>query len=402
MTITSSLDLISYAFSHHLFEQAVPLSKFLQSYMMVTPSYASSNLVKTVSHINKNLGQILAKRNHPDLESSFAKTYPIEHLYQLLAKLKRQPFSYFHAHDRMATRIIRDFLPPKALIAIDTGAESLFRAWKGKTFCILDLTIAIPQYRVHIYDQARRKSWNQFVHFHYPCDWELDRYKAEIDMADLILCPSQFVFDSCLFSGIEANRLRVLPYGFNPGIFRAATRNSFRKNNFKIAFVGSFCYRKGSHILLEAFCKLSNRFNDVELHIFGKIIDKPSFSSSQIIFHGHVPQSTLATELVTMDVLAFPTFFEGSAYSVYQALACGLPVVTTANCGSVVNESCGMILDEVSPIALYAALEKLYCDRDQLYSMSLAATEVVKHYSWQTYGTKLIQILRDVIPDLLS
>jgi glycosyltransferase involved in cell wall biosynthesis len=397
----NELDVISYGFANHLLDQAAILSQSIQNYRAVMPSYFPTSLVKKITSVSPKLGQRLAYRTHHQLNPHFVKTYPIELGYQLLAKLKRQSFSYFSAHDRMAARILRDFSPPKVLIAIDTGAESLFRAWQANAFCVLDLSIAIPQYRIHIYNQAKLEQWNSSVHFHYPCKWELERYSAEIAMADLILCPSQFVWDSCRFAGVEENRLRLLPYGFNSDIFNSFGRSQSVTESFKIAFVGSFCYRKGSHILLEAFHKLIQNHSNLELHIFGKIIDEPNPKTSKLFIHGHVPQSTLAKELLHMDVLAFPTLFEGSSLAVYQALACGLPVVTTTNCGSIVNEFCGVLLDEISPVALYETLEKLYFDKLRLQAMSVAATQIASRYTWQNYGSNLMQILEDAVPSLV-
>lgn len=400
MLSRKSPQLISYGFSHHLFEQAAALSQSFEEYRMITPSYISKGYAKLASAIHPWLGKQFAKRTHPVLDPKFSATYPVEHLYQLWAKLRKQPFSYFQAHSRMARRILNDFEPPLALLTIDTGAESLFKAWKGKTFCILDLTIAIPQYRSHIYDQAAKESWNKNVKFHYPCDWELQRYGDEIQLADLILCPSKFVFDSCRFAGVPENRLRILPYGFDPGRFHVDHGSRNDTSTFKIVFVGSFCYRKGSHILLDAFHQLNNAYSNVELHIFGKVIDPPNYQTENVIFYGHLPQTVLAEKLKEMDVMAFPTFFEGSAYAVYQALASGLPVITTPNCGSVVDDSCGILLEEISPDSLYKSLERLYLHQDNLRKMSMAAPKVACQYSWQNYGIQLNKILHEVIPSL--
>lgn len=400
MTTLNCSQLISYGFSHHLFEQAAILSQTFQKYRMITPSYVSKRSAKLAAAVNPWLGKQFSKRTHPNLDAKFASTYPIEHLYQLSAKVRKQPFSYFQAHNRMAQRILKDFQPPVALLSVDTGAESLFEAWKGKAFCILDLTIAIPHYRSHIYNQATQDRWNSGVEFHYPCDWELQRYENEIQLADLILCPSKFVLDSCRFAGIPGERLRILPYGFDPGRFHASSVPKRSNRKFKVVFVGSFCYRKGSHILLEAFHKLKDTYSDVELHVFGEVINPPQNQAENVIFHGHIPQAILAEELKKMDVMAFPTFFEGSAYSVYQALASGLPVITTFNCGSIVNKSCGILIDKISPNALFESLKKLYLDRNLLKEMAAEAPKFAHQYSWQTYGIRLNQILREAVPGL--
>ena len=97
-----------------------------------------------------------------------------------------------------------------------------------------------------------------------------------------------------------------------------------------------------------------------------------------------------------MHLLAFPTFFEGSSYAVYQALASGLPVITTQNCGSIVSDSCGIIVQNISPDEFYVAIEKLYLDRTLLQLMSEQAARVARQYTWQSYGAKLVDIIRSI------
>ena len=212
-------DTLSYAYSQHLFHQAHELQARLTSYQAITPSFFAAGSVERVRRLSPRLGSMLARRSHAILPASVLQTYPIEHAYQVCARLFGRPYSYFSAHDRMARRIVRDFAPPRTLIAADTGAEELFRAWRGRTRLVLDLTIATAQYRQKIFSDAEESMAHFGVHFHHPGTWELARYAAEVSMADLILCPSEFVMDSCRFMGAPDSKLRLLPYGFDPGRF---------------------------------------------------------------------------------------------------------------------------------------------------------------------------------------
>jgi glycosyltransferase involved in cell wall biosynthesis len=302
----------------------------------------------------------------------------------------------------MAQRITRDFAPPKVLIAIDTGAESLFRAWRGRTRCVLDLTIATPQYRAKIFSSAAADPAHTGVQFHFPGPWELSRYAAEVELADLVLCPSEFVMDSCRFLGAAGNKLRLLPYGFDPGRFTPQAAPRPTGNPLRVVFVGTFCHRKGSHLLLAAFSQLRESQSDAELHVFGDVQDAPAQPPGGVVFHGRVPQADLAVRLREMDVMAFPTLFEGSAYAVYQALASGVPVLTTRNCGSIVDESCGIILPEITVAALYDALAASARDRAALARLAAAAPRRVQDYTWTHYGERLADILVKAFPELPS
>lgn len=385
---------LSYAFSHHLFHQANQLGRRLPGYLAVTPSFVSPAQLARMNAISPRLGRAFASRSHPEVPASFIRTYPCEHVYQLCARIIGKPYSYFSAHDRMARRILHDFNPPGTLIAIDTGAETLFRAWKGKTRCVLDLTIATAPYREKIFSEAEASPAHRGVAFHHPGEWELTRYAAEVALADLILCPSQFVMDSCRYLGAAEEKLRLLPYGFDPGRFAPGPRRA-NDDTLRVVFAGTLCHRKGSHLLLTAFERFHRAHPRSELHVFGEVLDRPATLPAGVILHGRVPQDVLAARLREMDVMAFPTLFEGSAYVVYQALASGVPVITTRNCGSIVDSSCGILLEEITADALHYALVRVQSDRAMLARLAQAAPAQVGHYTWAHYGERLHRILTE-------
>lgn len=397
-----SCSLLSYGFAHHLFQQAAELHARFESYRFATSSYIDAGLVRRIGGLSPRAGRSLARRSHPRLPGSLARSYPIEHAYQACARLFGRPYSYFSAHDRMARRIVGDFHPPKVLLAIDTGAETLFRTWRGRVRCVLDLTIAVPQYRAHVFGAAEADPRNVGVRFHHPGEWELTRYAAETQMADLILCPSEFVMDSCRFVGVPESRLQLLPYGFDPGVFTAPPSPPPPAEPLRIAFVGTFCTRKGSHLLLPAFAAVRSAYPEAELHVFGEVQDGPTATPAGVIFHGRIPQPALAAQLRRMHLMAFPTLFEGSAYAVYQALASGVPVITTRNCGSIVDDSCGIVLREPNAAELREAMLRLANDRVTLGRLALAAPTRVRDYTWANYGSRLQKILCETFPEVQS
>ena len=392
--------LLSYGFSHHLFHQAVELQDRFDRYAVATPSFFSAATLRRVGRLSRRLAALLARRSHPRLRAEIVHPFPIEHAYQLSARLFRKDYSYYAAHDRMARRIVRRFDPPAAVIAIDTGAESLFRAWAGRSFRVLDLTIANAPFRSHLFRAAESAPDAAGVWFHHPGEWELRRYAAEAELADLVLCPSEFVMESCRFIGVPEYRLRLLPYGFDPGRFHAPPTPPDPAGPLRLVFVGTFCTRKGSHLLLPAFAAVRARTPDAELHVFGDVQDHPAEPPPGVVFHGRIPQPLLAERLRGMHLMAFPTLFEGSSYAVYQALASGVPVVTTRNCGSIVDTTCGVVLAEPAVAELTATLLALVHDRVRLAALAAGAAERVKHYTWARYGERLHRILAEACPAL--
>jgi len=394
--------ILSYGFSHHLFHQAAGLASRVPGYRFATSSYVSPRIVNALRAPFPALARSLARRSHPNLSAALARTYPQEHLYQFAARLTRRPYSYFAAHDRMARRIAHDFEAPGILIAIDTGAESLFRAWHGRSRLVLDLSIATPHYRAHLFTAAERSADHVGVRFHHPGEWELTRYAAELALADLVLCPSEFVRDSCRFLGVPEEKLKLVPYGFDPGRFAPPAVPRPVSSPLRLGFAGTVCYRKGSHLLLAAFARLHRDHPDAELHLYGDVQDAPANTpGSGVIFHGRVPQEDLATAFRTLDLLAFPTLFEGSAYVVYQALASGLPVITTDRAGSILDPTCGVLLPAITAEALYSTLAALADNRTHLASLAAAAPSFVARHTWADYSMRLHTTLAAAFPGTL-
>src|SRR6185503_19097558 len=70
-------------------------------------------------------------------------------------------------------------------------------------------------------------------------------------------------------------------------------------------------------------------------------------------FLGRVPRAGMVSEFARADVLVLPSLAEGSAEVTYEALACGVPVITTPEAGSVVRDGVeGRIVPSRDPEAL--------------------------------------------------
>lgn len=100
-------------------------------------------------------------------------------------------------------------------------------------------------------------------------------------------------------------------------------------------------------------------------------------------------------EFAGADVFVLPSLAEGSAEVTYEALACGVPVITTKAAGSVVRDGIeGRIVPERDPDAVAAAILEIVEDREKRNRMAFAARERARHYTWDRYGERLVTALR--------
>lgn len=113
----------------------------------------------------------------------------------------------------------------------------------------------------------------------------------------------------------------------------------------KFIYVGRLAQEKNLEFLIKVFSERS----DIELHIvgFGSLEDElKSISTSNVIFHGAIPNEKLSEFYQKMDVFILPSKSEPWGLVVEEALNNGLPVIVSDRVGcaeEIVNESNGFI-----------------------------------------------------------
>jgi glycosyltransferase involved in cell wall biosynthesis len=117
------------------------------------------------------------------------------------------------------------------------------------------------------------------------------------------------------------------------------------KNKIKLLFVGNFTERKGANLLPKILDKLDDRF--VLLTTTG-LRNKNVCTHKKIISIGKLNQEQLVDYYNYSDIFLFPTRLEGLSLTTLEAMACGMPIITT-DCFSmpelVVHEKGGFLCD---------------------------------------------------------
>jgi len=189
---------------------------------------------------------------------------------------------------------------------------------------------------------TRIHPWHRYV---------LDAEAAMFRHPDLraVICNSRMVRDDIRQRfGVAEDRLHLIHNGvdaehFHPGLceeHRAELRAQWHipATAPLLLFVGSGFERKGVATLLDALAVMGRR--DVHLLVVGKDKRQPVFArqaarlglAHRVHFAG--PQPDVRPFYGAADLFCLPTLYDPFPNAALEALACGLPVVTTTTCGA--------------------------------------------------------------------
>lgn len=301
------------------------------------------------------------------------------------------------AADRdLARRIARQ--PPAAVIAHDTAAlRTLQAAAAAGCLGILNQVVGhrVAGERILRAEAARHPAFA----LPSPADPALtETCRQEALAAGHLLAPSDYVRDTLLEIGVPAARISVLPFGVDLERFRPAG-GPRPPGPLRLLFVGQLSQRKGLVYLLEALRRLPPGLCRTTL-VGPLAVPAAALAPYGDLFEHRaaLPYHEIHAAFAAADLFVYPSLHEGSALAIYEALASGLPTVTTANSGSVVRHGIeGLLVPPGDAAALAAALASLAEDPARRQAMAAAARERAQDHSWEHYRQRLGAILERLI-----
>lgn len=298
---------------------------------------------------------------------------------------------------RTAERLLGD---ERAVVATWGCAETVFRKAKTKgALCVLNCFIAHHRFsRRYLMEEAELvPAFASTLNYHCP-PWQERRLDAEIELADRILVGSSFVRDSFVSEGVPVEKLTVIPYGADTSLFEPAEPKAPDGHGLALLFVGQIGQRKGISYLLDAVRKTASRGDSLTL--VGQIQDdgRALQPYSEIFRHvPHVPRDALRNIYREADVFVFPTLVEGMPLVVLEAMASGLPVITTPNGpGDIVRDGVdGFLIPPRDAEAIVERLERLRSNPKLRAEMSHNARQRALEFTWARYRKATAQHLID-------
>ncbi|MDM8084689.1 glycosyltransferase family 1 protein [Cellulomonas cellasea] len=166
----------------------------------------------------------------------------------------------------------------------------------------------------------------------------LDRVRRE---ADLIVVPSQATADDCLAAGLPRDRVRVVPHGVRilPATSDevAAFRRQHDLRRDYVMWCGTVEPRKNLPVLLEAYAHAAARGLDADLVLVGPRgwgdattgLGAGEGTAPGVRYLGRLDDVDLHRAYAGARAFCFPSLWEGFGMPVLEAMAHGVPVVTS-------------------------------------------------------------------------
>ncbi len=198
--------------------------------------------------------------------------------------------------------------------------------------------------------------------------------------------------------GVPPDRVTLLPNGVDEGRFHPRDRAESRRRlglpaeRPILACVGHWNERKGPLRVMEAI----RAWPEIGAVFLGQGPQRPS--GAQVLHAGPVPPEDVPVWLSAADLFVLPTLDEGCSNALLEALACGLPVVSSDRPfnRAVVDESMARLVEPTDPAAIGAAIARLVDQPAERARLGAAARAHARGFSLERRATRMLALLRKV------
>ena len=212
--------------------------------------------------------------------------------------------------------------------------------------------------------------------------------------SDAVLAPSQYSKNVlCKIYSIPQEKVKVVPHGVDISKFSTTAMKKSKK--IRLLFVGPLEERKGIKYLIEAFALVKNEHKNVELVLLGsgsqekklkELVNKLNLTEF-VEFAGYIDgwSSDFVDYYNSSDIFVFPSLKEGFGMVIVEAMACGLPVISTNTSAipEVVGDA-GILVEPRNSQALVNAIILLIEDEKLRNKLSERGRKrVEENFTWE-------------------
>ncbi|MCY3577276.1 MAG: glycosyltransferase family 1 protein [bacterium] len=225
--------------------------------------------------------------------------------------------------------------------------------------------------------------------------------------ADIVVCPSQYTADDCVRAGIDAKRVRVVPYWTDDRLVPLSeaekVRQRFQLADRFVLWVGTAEPRKNLACLLEAWQLLGRKAEELVLvgpRGWKSNLDRDlAASGSPVRRLGFVTEADKRALVRAAEVVCYPSLTEGFGLPVLEAMVQETPVVTSAvGATAEVAGAAGRLVDPTQPRHIADALAGLLDDKAAADCLGEQGRErALAQFTWKHTAEGLLNIYRELV-----
>lgn len=298
-----------------------------------------------------------------------------------------------------ARRLRRDDLT--GVYAYEDGAAATFAAARARglaTFYDQPIGYWRTARRILTEEAQREPEWAGTIVGNRDSAAKTERKDEELRLADVVFAATSFTKATLADHPGFTAPVHVLPYGA-PAADPSAPRSPYASAGqpLRVLYVGSLGQRKGLSYLFAA-AQLAGR--SIELTVVGTKPAEPCAALERALGAHHwiasLPHAGVLDRMRRSDVLVFPSLFEGFGLVILEAMAQGVPVITTPHTAGpdVITDGVdGFVVPIRDAAAIAARLELLHGDRARLAAMGAAARATAARFTWSAYEAGLARLV---------
>jgi glycosyltransferase involved in cell wall biosynthesis len=207
----------------------------------------------------------------------------------------------------------------------------------------------------------------------------------DVELADAVVVNSDFVKQTFLLQGWPDSRIQVIYLGVDQAFLDSIPKRigrSEKEEPLRLMFAGGIGKRKGVDTLIDALRLVPKGWT---LDVAGAFVDESPtmrdfiLHDARVNYLGLLSREQLAEQMTRCDVFIFPSYCEGSARVVMEALASGCFVITTPNTGSIVETGVhGIVVPPGDAEELAQAISKAMNDRTHVHEAGVHNAGLIK------------------------
>ena len=230
---------------------------------------------------------------------------------------------------------------------------------------------------------------------------KLRREEGEYDLADRLLCPSEFTLKTFLDKGYPREKLARHIYGFDEKMYHPSPEPRDPSRPFTMLFVGVCAVRKGVHYALEAWLRSPASRNGTFM-IAGEFLPAYAEKLTPMLAHPSVKvlghRNDVPELMRKSDILVLPSIEEGFGLVITEAMGSGCAPLASEACTEICSHMKTGLMHRVGDVeALTQHITMLHEDRSLLERFRTAGLQNARSVTWTAAGQTLLDVYRETI-----